>query len=76
VTTPLQKHGRRLGRMACTYWKTGSSPCYAVFDNAHSVFLLPKIGSNTDWDAQKLEGEIVKVLNGRHMKPNAEDVSD
>jgi hypothetical protein len=47
--------------------------CYAFSDNAHSVLLLPKIGSKTDWDVQKLEGQIVKILDGRRTKSYAED---
>ena len=42
--------------------------CSAISDNAHSVLLLPKIGSKTDWDARELEGKIVEVLNGRRTK--------
>lgn len=65
-----------LASRACAYWERGSSPlpfCYAFSDNARSVSLLPKIGSKTDWDVQKLEGEIVKVLDGRRTKSYAED---
>jgi hypothetical protein len=60
------QHGLRLLEERYEYCSFSD---YAIPHNSrYSVSRLPKIGSNTDWNVQKLKEEIVKVLCGRRQK--------